>query len=203
MEYWDYLGWRDRFGSKDSSDRQRRYARAWKARGLVTPQFVIAGRAQRLAAGVLPAVDEEAARQPTVAIEATARLSPPAKDLDGQPLPRTVEVDARLRRLGEAAAPPEGAILVAALVQREATTECTAGENAGATLREFFVVRALSEPMPVGEALRAEGARATLPVPSGLRAPDLTVALLLEDPVAMRTLECRALPVEERKPEKG
>lgn len=44
VDYWDYLGWRDRFGSAEHSERQRAYAAASDERMIYTPQIVVAGR---------------------------------------------------------------------------------------------------------------------------------------------------------------
>lgn len=43
VTYWDYIGWRDRFGSSHYDDRQRRIAAYNKQRTIYTPQFVLAG----------------------------------------------------------------------------------------------------------------------------------------------------------------
>lgn len=44
VTYWDYLGWQDELGSKDNTDRQYAYMRAFGARSVYTPQAVINGR---------------------------------------------------------------------------------------------------------------------------------------------------------------
>ncbi len=44
VDYWDYLGWKDVFGSKSNTQRQYGYARALKERQVYTPQAVINGR---------------------------------------------------------------------------------------------------------------------------------------------------------------
>src|SRR5437899_10682781 len=31
VDYWDYLGWRDRWAAKDFSERQRAYAASWRS----------------------------------------------------------------------------------------------------------------------------------------------------------------------------
>ena len=43
--YWDYIGWKDRFASKEGTERQRLYARALKQRYVYTPEMVVDGRA--------------------------------------------------------------------------------------------------------------------------------------------------------------
>ena len=47
VDYWDDLGWRDRFSSRSNSDRQRAYAKAGGRRGVYTPGFVVNGREWR------------------------------------------------------------------------------------------------------------------------------------------------------------
>lgn len=43
VDYWDYIGWPDTFGSKEHSDRQRAYAAAWGSSRIFTPQLVVNG----------------------------------------------------------------------------------------------------------------------------------------------------------------
>lgn len=43
VDYWDYLGWKDRFSSAAYSDRQRRYARVHRSNTVYTPNFVVNG----------------------------------------------------------------------------------------------------------------------------------------------------------------
>ncbi|MBN9310975.1 MAG: DUF1223 domain-containing protein [Devosia sp.] len=44
VDYWDYIGWRDTFGTAANSDRQRDYAEAWGSSRIFTPQMVVNGR---------------------------------------------------------------------------------------------------------------------------------------------------------------
>jgi len=44
VDYWDYLGWRDKWSSKQYSDRQRAYAGVWGSENIYTPEFVLDGR---------------------------------------------------------------------------------------------------------------------------------------------------------------
>ena len=43
VDYWDYIGWADTFGSKLFSDRQRGYAKSWGSSRIYTPQMVVNG----------------------------------------------------------------------------------------------------------------------------------------------------------------
>jgi hypothetical protein len=43
VDYWDYIGWTDTFGSKANSDRQKAYAESWGSSRIYTPQLVVNG----------------------------------------------------------------------------------------------------------------------------------------------------------------
>ena len=47
VDYWDYLGWRDRWSAKTFSDRQRAHARRWGSGRIYTPGFVLIGQEWR------------------------------------------------------------------------------------------------------------------------------------------------------------
>ena len=44
VDYWDHLGWRDPWSSREFSDRQRAYAAAWRNDSVYTPGFVLNGK---------------------------------------------------------------------------------------------------------------------------------------------------------------
>jgi hypothetical protein len=58
VDYWNNLGWRDRFSSSEYSARQRTYARHWRARTVYTPEFFVNGREWRRWSGSSPPVEE-------------------------------------------------------------------------------------------------------------------------------------------------
>jgi hypothetical protein len=47
VDYWDRLGWRDRFSSKQWTERQGRYAALWQSESVYTPAVVVNGREER------------------------------------------------------------------------------------------------------------------------------------------------------------
>src|ERR1700719_2235176 len=44
VDYWDRLGWRDPFASKEWTARQYQYSENWKSESVYTPGFVLDGR---------------------------------------------------------------------------------------------------------------------------------------------------------------
>ena len=56
VDYWDHLGWRDRYGRKAYTTRQYAYATQWRSNNVYTPEFVLDGVEWRSAErGPLPA----------------------------------------------------------------------------------------------------------------------------------------------------
>jgi len=44
VDYWDYIGWKDRFATRQTTERQRAYSRALNQRYVYTPEMVVEGR---------------------------------------------------------------------------------------------------------------------------------------------------------------
>jgi hypothetical protein len=44
VDYWNYLGWNDRWSDGAFSERQRAYAQLWQSENIYTPEFVLDGR---------------------------------------------------------------------------------------------------------------------------------------------------------------
>lgn len=47
VDYWDYIGWKDRFAKAEFSERQRRYKVQGNSNGVYTPGFIIQGKEWR------------------------------------------------------------------------------------------------------------------------------------------------------------
>jgi len=47
VDYWNSLGWKDRWSSPEFTERQRAYAEAWKSESVYTPCFVVNGKEGR------------------------------------------------------------------------------------------------------------------------------------------------------------
>jgi hypothetical protein len=128
VDYWDYIGWKDPFGSHEMTERQKAYARTLRQSSLYTPEMVFDGAAHdpglhRTEVDALI----DAARRRTSA-RATPRL---AWTADGG---LAVALDAfEVGRFG--------ADLLLAVYDPRHSTPVRRGENSGATLDNFNVVR--------------------------------------------------------------
>jgi hypothetical protein len=124
VNYWDDLGWKDRFALTEAVARQRIYAKNLHRSSMYTPEVVIDGRSDYAGndrAGINKALSE-------------ART--------GVPVEISVRGDVVLVELGEQTrVAPSDVLLVAYL--RKAVAAIGRGENAGRTLAEFNIVRAV------------------------------------------------------------
>ncbi len=178
VDYWDYLGWKDPFGSKAHTARQKRLLEAKKIRQMQTPHLLV-NNTPPASGKHKEALADAAQRKARVRVDGTATL-----------VAKKIKVAAKLTRIDETLEFAQGFGVVPVLYRKTATTTCAAGENKGATLVEYFVVLATRDALKPGGDLNAE-----FDLPAGLAAGDLGVALLAEDGLAMETLDCVALPV--------
>ena len=62
VDYWDRLGWRDRFAAPAWTARQNRYASLWQSDSVYTPAFVLNGREMRSGFGGASAPNDTGGR---------------------------------------------------------------------------------------------------------------------------------------------
>ena len=129
VDYWDRLGWKDRFSSHEFTERQQEYQSWFKLDDIYTPQAVVNGSAQFNGAdgkGIFGAI-QSAANSNAI----------PLRFADVQIARDRIS----FRLAGAAPATPGYVNVYAALVDPATTTEILAGENKGRTLRQAGVVR--------------------------------------------------------------
>jgi len=155
VDYWDHLGWKDRFARPEFDQRQRRYVRLGRLSAVYTPAFVVNGRGWRPGAfGRAPHAQTTPA--------GILRVS-----VDGRHVRATVK---------DGAALPDRLTLHLAVLGMGLTSHIAAGENAGRQSRHEFVVLAHQQVNGNGTAWQA-----TLPDLVG-EAPRLALAAWLTVP---------------------
>jgi len=122
VDYWDSLGWRDRFELPEAVARQRQYAQTLHLPSVYTPQLVIDGQLDRVGGGD--------------GIGAATGHKP------GVPLMISVQNSNVVVALGAQQQPGPCDVLVLGYLP-EAVSKVTRGENAGRELHEFNIVRSV------------------------------------------------------------
>lgn len=153
VNYWDRLGWPDRFASKEATAREYAYAAAWNTGSVYTPCFVRDGAEWHPSREVTPR-----RREPAGVL--TLRVQPDGRCVAGY-------VPAR-----PAAGPWE---IHVALLGHGLRSRVTAGENRGETLAHHFVVLAQAA-HKLDNAAGEGGATFSLPAAPDASAPRRAVA---------------------------
>jgi hypothetical protein len=127
VDYWDYIGWRDRFEIPQAAQRQREYAKSLNLASVYTPQLVIDGHHDQVGSN-----------------DASAIVT--AKNPQSCALEIAVHADQLLVNVGAsntkaAARTADDVVLVSYLA--EGSSKVTRGENAGHELHEFNIVRSV------------------------------------------------------------
>ena len=124
VDYWDDLGWRDRFEIAAAVARQRRYAQTLHLASIYTPQLVVDGRADFVGSDRRAVAEALIEPRQGVAVAFTVR-----------------EGDIQIDLPAQDGAPPCDVLLIT--YRRSATSAIGSGENAGRTLTEYSIVRSV------------------------------------------------------------
>ena len=134
VDYWNYIGWKDPFSSKQFSDRQSAYAAAFQTDEVYTPQMVVDGAVGFIGSDRTRAMGEieKAFGAPKTPLHVTAKEVPGA----------VVEVRVNGLKLNS------GDAVFFALTEDALETLVKRGENAGKALSHTGVVRSISQIKP-------------------------------------------------------
>ena len=135
VTYWDYIGWRDRFGDSQYDERQRRQAKLAASRIVYTPQFMMNGRDYRRYNHFDTDIKEVLSMPAEYQLELSAVQNEHSIDVDVVTTPLNGNND------------PVSVYL--AVYEHGLSSEVTDGENEGKELQHDYVVRKLYGPFPV------------------------------------------------------
>jgi hypothetical protein len=123
VDYWDSLGWRDRFSLPNAAERQYRYVRALRLSTAFTPQAVVDGRSSFVGSD-----------KPRISAALSERIA--------DPIPPKLEVSKGVLTITMPATQDgKTYTLFAAAYLPHASTSVGRGENSGRMLEEFNIVR--------------------------------------------------------------
>jgi hypothetical protein len=136
VDYWNRLGWVDRFSSPDMTKRQSWYSMRWPTR-VYTPQAIVDGE-QEILGGDGPAIVQlirQAAKRPKGVVKISHALNEAGGGF----------------RLNASGLSGHNAKVLLAIVEDSLETDVQQGENAGRLLRHAGVVRTIVEVGETGE----------------------------------------------------
>ncbi|KFK27041.1 hypothetical protein AALP_AA8G326300 [Arabis alpina] len=135
VDYWDYLGWKDPYGSSQWTVRQKAYIEALNLDTMFTPQFVVQGRVQLLG-------NEEETLLKSI-VDAPRFPSPAFRATFQRPTSETLQVSltGALRMKVDSS----GIDIMVALYENGLVTDCPRGDNSGRVLANDYVVRKLEK----------------------------------------------------------
>ena len=181
VDYWDYIGWRDRFAHPAFSQRQRSLADRNNASFVYTPQFMFDGHDIRrpwLAGSLsekLQSVNSQSA-QLKMRLEQSTRA-------------KTVRVSLTVTNIAA-----QSAHVYVVLFENGLHSEVKAGENAGKKLYHEYVVRELSDAVAVapGKTLTH---KFVIDLPPDSEPPRLGLAAFAENAVSGATMQAMSVPL--------
>ncbi|HEY1524712.1 MAG TPA: DUF1223 domain-containing protein [Candidatus Angelobacter sp.] len=130
VDYWNSLGWKDRFSSAEFSRRQERYAQSLGVDGPYTPQMVVDGAVQFVGSDsgqAKRAISQQASQQALAEVKISAA--------------GTNQLAVQVKT---PAAKKEGNVMLA-ITEDNLATQVGSGENGGRTLHHAAVVRELRQ----------------------------------------------------------
>jgi hypothetical protein len=128
VDYWDYIGWHDRFEIPEATQRQRQYERSLRLSTVYTPQLVIDG--QRDLVG-----NNDPATVPASTHPQSFPLNIVVRD-------QQLNVSLGAGGSGSSVTPGINDVVLVSYL-REGVSKITRGENAGRELHEFNIVRSV------------------------------------------------------------
>ncbi|NLR68702.1 DUF1223 domain-containing protein [Chitinophaga varians] len=131
VDYWDHQGWKDRFSQAGFTERQKQYASWLRLNNIYTPQLIVNGKTEMVGS-------EEGA--------VLGAVSAALQETSAQPLSlKAVQANRELKITYDGAVANKKARIVVALVQKNASSQVNAGENAGKQLAHVQIVRQLQQ----------------------------------------------------------
>lgn len=182
VDYWDEIGWPDRFAQHAFTLRQSQRVRARGSKTVYTPQVMLSSRLD-LRWFKPEQVDEALA-------QLRRKPAQVALHLKAQALPRQWQVDLTASSLDG----PKGSLrMYLAMYENSLSSVVKAGENKGVTLHHERVVRGLWGPWP----LSASGAARQLKVtpPGDAKFSQLGFTAFVQDESTGETMQALSLPL--------
>jgi hypothetical protein len=187
VDYWNWIGWTDRFSSPQFSERQADYARVLGNQNVYTPQMVVDGQEEFVGSDDLAAREAIARARHSAKARIELRLSAAASS--GSEITLAINVSELPDNKEDA--PVD---LWVAVTKSNLTSQVTRGENAGRRLAHAAVVRELRR----AGRLNTAGSFATelgLPLAPEWNRENLSAVVFLQQSGSRRVIGAARLPL--------
>ena len=176
VDYWDYLGWKDRFSNADYTKRQRVLGANNRQRTIYTPEFFVNGKEARGSGNILNKIQQTNQQPASITLQLTVSR-------EQSELVVAVQTPSELDN-GE---PIHHRYLV---YENKLSTDVKRGENSGKVLHHEQVVRYMSP----AQSLRTENQH-RIAIDPAWQAENVGVAVLVTSVGAHRYLQAVHTPV--------
>jgi hypothetical protein len=195
VDYWDRLGWKDRFSSAALTNRQRLYQTRFSTPSIYTPQMVVDGRAEFVGSDASAA--RRAIERSMASPHGVVRLTIDADVARGDSDVAVSVAATDLPRLGSG----DRADIIVAVTESGLRTEVKRGENHGRTLSHAPVVRYIAT---VGQ-VASNGSsiapvRADIPIDADWQRDRLTVIAFVQEIRGRTILASASVPLKNARP---
>ena len=174
VDYWDRLGWKDRFSDAAFTARQQHYAELLHLTSVYTPQIVVNGRNEFVGSNKA-ALDNA--------------LSASLKDSAKEKLSLHETISNGKIDINYETSVSSNAEIVVNLVERSAQTSVKGGENEGKLLSHVQIVR-----KQIVQPLSAKTGKVSVDIPPGYQSNQWDIIAFIQD-VNDGTIVCAARPV--------
>lgn len=179
VDYWNQLGWPDRFSHARNTRRQQQAAERNRAGFVYTPQFLLDGH------DVRPLRDAQAVPQRL----ATLHAQPALAEISARVTLEGREIKVQGHSTLTQSSPSAETFI--ALYEHDLTSAVARGENAGKTLTHDYVVRGWVGPL-LTDARGVSVLDHRIGLPADARTPQLGVAVFTQDRHSGRVLQAAA-----------
>jgi hypothetical protein len=187
VDYWDNLGWHDRFSSHQYTDRQSQYSSRLRVDGVYTPQMIVNGTDQFVGNDSSRAY--RAIQQAAQAFRVHLELSRPV--VDGRRISASISAP---QSSSQASNPFQGD-LYAALVDPVDVTDVRNGENGGRRLQHAGVVRNLQRVGSLKDLASAKQISFSLDAPGDAKPATMRVVVFAQQNAQGAVLGAASTPV--------
>ncbi|MBO9198903.1 MULTISPECIES: DUF1223 domain-containing protein [Niastella] len=129
VDYWNHLGWKDKFSTSEFTARQRQYSDWMNLETIYTPQVVVNGVSEYVGSNersIVKAIDASLSQGAENALTLQGKID-----------------SGKVQVSYEVTGPQKNKVLFLALVQKKASSNVMAGENEGRKLSHVQIVRDL------------------------------------------------------------